>query len=333
MKKYLSIFSFVFLIPSALWARQWDERLLQAPRLVYSGNYAQAETMINDYIQESPSDPNGLFVKAVVVEWKGQLAGRPYGETLQNTFDLYKQGNELAWQNWYYDQDNVDKMVDVGNSFLFLGRKYAEKGDWLKAVLVSKKCQKYLEKAFKRDPTRIEGMLAMGGFHYLADSTTGIASSLKGLFGINGSKTQGMAELHRAASGEHPYRYDTLYLLHVLYTNYEKNYDQALQVLNQLEKQFPENPELKMKRANAYEKQDKLKGANAYLGAAAWCEAKTGRCYKSFLFSAYYHSGRIFKELGQNSKAKEFFAKAIPYDAKLEPGFTADLNSFLATAK
>jgi antitoxin component HigA of HigAB toxin-antitoxin module len=324
-------FLFFFFIPfyfflnlQSIEAKQWDPRLLQASRLAYQGNYQQAESLIDTYIQEDSEDPNGLFIKATVLEWKATLTAQPEKPAQQKILEIYKEANQLAFQNWNHDPENVDFLIDLGNSYLFLGRKYAETGSLFKAVLTAKKCQRHLEKALKLDPTRVDGLLALGAFHYLADNTPKELAVFKAILGIKGSKTEGLAELQKALTGDHPFTIDTQFVLLFIYMDYEKNYDQALKILGELEKQFPENPEMKLKRARIYEKQDKLKGANGFLSLAQWCEQKQERCHQNYLFQAYYNAGRLFKDLEQNSKAKELFAKALNHDAHLYPTLTAE---------
>lgn len=301
----------LFLISPTLMAREWDPRLLQSSQLVYEGNAAQADKLISEYQNDNPLDPNGYFVKGVVMEWKAILEGKNPAGVQREIVKLYERAADNAFQLWNQDQENVDRMIDLGNADIFLARKYADVGENFKAVLTGRKCQKYLEAALKKDPNRTDGLLSLGGFHYLAGSTSPTLAGLKGLLGIKGTTTQGLEELKKSLTGNHPFVNDTYYALMMINMDHEKNYDQAFYYLGELEKKFPNNPELKFKQGVIAEKQDKTKGANAYLDFAKWCEGNAGKCNKTYVFLGYYHAGRLFKDVGDKGKAKEYFARAV----------------------
>ncbi len=309
---------------SSLSARDWDSRLLGASQLAYQGNAGQADAMINEYMTENPLDPNGYFVKGVILEWRTALDGKNPAGVNHEILKLYERAADNAFQVWNQDQENVDKMIDVGNAYIFLARKYADVGENFRAVLTGRKCQKYLEGALKKDSNRTDGLLSLGGFHYLAGSTSSTLAGLKGLLGIKGTKEQGLSELKKALNGNHPFVNDTLYALMFINMDHEKNYDQAFYYLGELEKKFPNNPELKFKHGVISEKQDKTKGANAYLDFAKWCEVNAGKCNKTYLFASYYHAGRLFKDVGDKAKAKENFAKAVINNTNVYPQQAAE---------
>jgi len=230
----------------------------------------------------------------------------------------------MAFQLWNRDQDNVDRLIDLGNSYMFLGRKYSDNGELLKAVLTGKKCQKHLEKALKLDPMRVDGLLSLGGFHYVADNAPKSLASFKALLGISGTKAQGLAELNKSLTQQHPFYYDTQYIFVYLYADLEKNFPEALNALSVMEKEFPENPEFKFRRARIYEKQDPKKGLDEYLKFAQWCEAEKGKCHNVYSFYSYYNAGRVSRDLHDGAKAKLYFAKALQYDPQTDSRLTAE---------
>ncbi len=155
MRQKLFFLSCLILMSPSLWAREWDPRLLESSQLVYQGNAAQADKVIEEYRAEYPLDPNGYFVKGVILEWRAALEGRNPAGVQREIVKLYEKAADNAFQLWNQDQENVDRMIDLGNADIFLARKYADVGENFKAVLTGKKCQKYLEGALKKDPNRI----------------------------------------------------------------------------------------------------------------------------------------------------------------------------------
>jgi tetratricopeptide (TPR) repeat protein len=314
---------------SFVWAKEWDPRLLEASRLAYQNNTAQAEKVIESYIQEHPLDPNGFFIQAVVLDWKALFTDENIRAANQKILAVYKKASDMAFHLWEIDPKNVDRLIDLGNSYLFLGRKQAEMGDWFKAVLTSKKSQKHFEEALERDPSRNDAYMAFGTFHYLADNTPSGAAPFKGLLGIKGTKAQGLAELKKSMTPTHPYYYDAQYVWMFLQMEYEKNYPEALRMEAELEKSFPKNPELRRKRAQIIDRQDKAQGLQEHLAFVQWCESQGGGCTRNYLFLAYFDLGHLSQALGQKEAAREFFGKASELDLKLDPSLSAKTLYFL----
>jgi len=188
----------------------------------------------------------------------------------------------------------------------------------MRAVLTAKKGPKHLQKAIAKDPNRLDALLALGVYHYVADTTPKSLAPFKALLGIKGNRTQGLKELQKATTAPHPFQYDAIVALFYINYEYEKNYPKALDYVNQLEKKFPENPKWQTLKAEIFEKQDKVKGMRGYMDVIAWCQAKPNRCSPKFLFAGYFQGGRIAMELGQKKGAKELLAKALAVAPKTE---------------
>lgn len=313
MKKPLFLILFLSLTwnPQPSIAQNWDPQLLEVPRLAYEGSYKKAGVLAEQYIQAHPNDPKGYMVRAMVYDWERILTAKPSKPIKKKTVEFHKKANQLAFQRWHKNKNNVDALIDLGNSYIFLGRAYTDLGSTLRAVLTAKKGPKHLEKALEKDPNRVDGLLALGVFHYVADSTSKSLSALRGLLGIKGSKSEGLSELQKASSHTHPFQNDAIAALFYIHDEYEKNYPRALDYLIQLESQFPENPKWQTLRAEVYAKQDKAKGLKGYLDVLDWCRAKENRCIDKFYFVGYYHAGRLAKELGQDGQSKEYLSQAL----------------------
>lgn len=314
----LSLFVLRFIIlgcclvlSTTLYAKEWDPRLLQASEQAYQGNYPSAHELVLSYIEEYPQDPNGYMVQGMVFDWERNLTSKPRKEFFYKTIAAHKKAYKLAFQAWHKNPDSVDALINLGNSYLFLGRVYIDLGSNLKAVLTAKKAPKHLEKAQKLAPDRVEGLVALGVFHYVAGNTPGFLSAFKGLLGIKGDKEQGLKEVKLALTKEHPYKNDGLVALYHINQEYEKNYPLALVYLDQLEAQFPENPKWQTLRAETIEKQDKDMGMLQYLSVPIWCENHADHCDIKFPFLGYFNAGRLAWETGKNKMAREYLIKAI----------------------
>ena len=299
--------------------KAWDTRLLQASDAAYAGHYQQARQLAQAYSQEHPEDPNGYFLTAMSYDWERNLTSQPAQALMAKAVDFYKQGSQLAFLSWDKDQENVDRLIDAGNGFIFLGRALSNAGSNLRGVLTAKKGPKYLEAALQKSPQRWDGMVTLGLFDYVADATPGYLSALKAFFGIKGNKAQGLAELEKSAAQKHLFQNDALVTLYYLNIEYEKNYAKALEYLERLESKFPENPRWQLAKAEVISNQDKARGVEAYLQAVQWCEKRQGLCDKKFPFQALFNAGRLSKELGQVDKARDYLTRAMAFAPATDP--------------
>lgn len=315
-KKIIFFFTLFFSCP--LLAKEWNSNLLEASKLAYGGETTAALQLINNYISQNPDDPNGLFVKANVLDWKTTLNWEDKNQQ-KEILELYKKANSFAFHQWNKDQENVDKLINLGNSYLFLGRKYSDLNKGLDAVLTAKKCQKYLEKAIEKDASRSDALLALGGFHYLSDQIPPWLKSFRFVLGIKGDKNLGLSELKKSSSVKHPFYYDALYALMSIYMDFEKQYDIAIQYLEGLEKEFPNNPEFKFIQGRLKERIGKKEGLEAFYNLGSWCQKNSKHCHTEYSFLGFYHSGRLANDLSEKDKAQSLWAKALEFDSQFHP--------------
>jgi len=287
--------------------------LIQAVQLAYSGNYKKAGTLAEIYIQNNPGDPNGYMVRGMVFDWERILSSKPGIPLKEKTAEYHKKANQIAFQIWHRNQDDVDALIDLGNSYIFLGRAYSDLGKGLKAVLTAKHGPKHLKKALGKNPNRTDALTALGFYNYIADSTPKHLAAFKSLLGIKGSRSEGFKQLQRAATVPHPFQYDALVALYYICDKFEEDYPQALNYIQKLKEIFPENPKWQFLVAEFLENQDTVKGIKGYADFIVWCKAGKERCSDKFYFLAYFRSGRIAKQLGQSEGAKDLLNKALTF--------------------
>lgn len=312
MKKIVYIITFL-LIPNFLFAKDWDPRLYQFKEKLYQMNTEEAHTLIATMLQENPHDPILLLNLAFYKDWQATFQGTAFSSH-SKVIEDYKNANTIALAAWEKDPNHPDHLIALGLTSLFLGMKYYDLGQWGKAVLTAKKCQKHLIKALHLDPSRKEAYLALGMFHYLAGNTPKVFVPFKKILGIKGNKSQGLTELKELASTHNPFSLDAEYALSITYLNFEHNALEASQRFLALTKKFPLNPEIYLHWSEAEEKKSKQDGVKAYLFFAEQCSKRV--CPKNYLFLINYHLGRLNKDLENWEDAQKYFAQSIQYDQK-----------------
>lgn len=314
-----------------LWARSWDGRLQQISELAYQAQLDEAADLAETYLKENPTDPNAYFMRAMVYDWERNLSDADPEALKEKSYELYKKGNQIAFFKWEKDPKDPDELIDLGNSYIMLGRILSDRGKWFRAIMTAKKGPKHLEKALRIDPSRKDGLMTLGIFNYVADNTPPGAAPFKKLFGIKGSESEGLKQLKRALSGKHPFINDALVALYYVHFNFDKNYPKALNYIKQLAENFPQNPQWVLARAEIVEKQDKAKGEAAYVKVVEWCQDQPAvPCPKKFIYDSWFRAARLAKEQNKNQEAKSHLKKAIAAGLIARPNQHAEALQWLA---
>jgi tetratricopeptide (TPR) repeat protein len=135
-------------------------------------------------------------------------------------------------------------------AWFYLGGAYGARVQWrvlrgqnLSAARDGKRIKDALEHALELDPNLQDAYFGIGLYHYYADVAPAAAKLLRILLLLpGGDRVQGLKEMIRARDNGQLLRAEADYQLHLLYLWYEKNPDRALQLLRQLQNQYPHNP-------------------------------------------------------------------------------------------
>jgi tetratricopeptide (TPR) repeat protein len=113
-------------------------------------------------------------------------------------------------------------------------------GRLLAGFRAARACFDEHERALELDPNRHDAALVVGMYRYIVSTLSLPMRVLAYVAGFGGGKEEGIRLLRQAAAGKGEARTDALFAL-VLIHNREKNFDQALEVLRQLQALYPGN--------------------------------------------------------------------------------------------
>ena len=135
-------------------------------------------------------------------------------------------------------------------AWFFLGGAYGARAQWrvlrverLAAARDGKKIKESLERALALEPRLEDANVGLGLYEYYADVAPAAAKFLRWLLLLpGGDKERGLARMLRARDRGQLMRSEADYQLHVIYLWYEKAFDKALALLNDLARRYPGNP-------------------------------------------------------------------------------------------
>lgn len=302
-KRYWTSWYFLLLflsmpIPAFADAPPPPSELSAAMEAIYQGHFREAYAQVDKYIAANPRDPNGYMVRGNAREWEQKLRNL-HGSLDDEIIDDFQKANQLAFQAYDRNPDNVDNIINLGNSYMRLGKKWADVGKFLRAALISKKCYYHIKDALKVDPKRWDAYMSFGAFNYFVANLPSGVKPFASIIGLKGNRQEGIRDIKLAAENPNLYQPDAQYLLKYVYRK-EADLQNVAQILQQLHKKYPDNAEISYDIAVSYRERHQDAQALSYLKSfAAACtvaEQKNQTCHNRYRFVAYQMMGNIYKE-------------------------------------
>lgn len=285
------------------------EELQLGLEAAYHAQFDQAYPMLERYITAHPQDPNAYIVRGTVREWEQKLKN---WKDENQIIDDFERANQLAFQAYDRDPKNTDYLVNLGHSYLRLGKKWADEGKYWRAALISKKCRKHLEEAIHQDKERWDAYMPLGAFRYIAANLPSGAKPFASLLGITGNRAQGIEEVTLAATHDHLYQQDAIYLLKYIQRK-EGNHAKARQLLEDLHGRYPENAEIAYDLAVAYRDTGQYQKTVDYLSDFI----KT--CHDRYCYLAYALMGQVLALDHRVSDATGAYEQAVGLTQRAKP--------------
>jgi len=223
-------------------------------RLLYSGDTDAATERFRQLQAQEPSEPLGYLLEAEARWW------RIYCESLE-----FKWGLTDAWHRDKQAGDEAylalaDKAIELARARLGQADSaemhlYAGLGYALEARLYSLRDSKRAEarsgvrareqflRALEMDPSLADADTGLGLYNYYVDTLSGLTKVLRFFMGIpGGNRKEGMRQLEHAAREAPITSVEARFYLAKNLRNLDRQYEQALGVMQPLAEEYPSNP-------------------------------------------------------------------------------------------
>ncbi len=311
MKKFFYVFVSLFFLMHAQNSWAIDPVLKKASDFTYNAHFSEAEALLNDYIAANPLDPWGYILRGTNTDWKQKIQNL-HGKLDNQVLDDYKIANDHAFQQWDRDQDNIDKKITLGNSYLYVSKKWLDMGRKTRAGLILKKCQRHMDEAIKQDPNRFDAYLAVGLFNFYAANLPSGLQFFASLLGISGNETKGLNMMNKAATEPNVLQNDALFMLSYAYGHTKQNYPLSQNYLRQLIMRYPDNSYFMMVRGENSFKMGAYEQTRKDMGTLLnFCNAKPDSCAPAQIFLANFDSAASYIQQNNILAAVPFVEKAV----------------------
>ena len=209
---------------------------------VYNLEFEKASADFDRLVTMAPDHPAGHFFHAMVLWWKivididNDRYDREFYDSLDTVIDLC----DAILKK---DENNVDAIFFKGGAIGFKGRLAFHRDDYLTAANAGRKALPLVRRAQDLAPDNKDVLLGSGMYNFYADVIPQEYPFLKPLllFIPPGDKKKGLEQLKLAADNGRYASTEASYLLVQVYLYYEKDYAQALRIVNGLHERYPNN--------------------------------------------------------------------------------------------
>lgn len=217
------------------------EGLVRAYDSILEARFDQVDAELRRACPPAPSEACEVLA-ATALWWRIQLD--PDSVALDTEFSNAADRAIASTEAW------VERDEQSAEAWFYMGAAYAVRVQWrvlrdekLAAARDGKRILKALEQSLELDPTLDDAYFGMGMYKYYADVAPAAARFLRALLFLpGGDRKLGLDQMLRARSRGKLLQGEAEYQLHIIYLWYERHTERALEILADLQQQYPGNP-------------------------------------------------------------------------------------------
>lgn len=210
---------------------------------VYNLDFDNSRKEFQRLVTMKPDHPAGHFFLAMVEWWRilMDIDNTAHDGGFYSMLDKVIRVCDRRLDN---DENDITALFFKGGSIGFRGRLRAHRDEWLKAANDGRLALPIVKRAYALEPNNYDVLLGIGIYHYYAEVIPEQYPFVKPVMILfpKGDKAKGIEQLHVAAEKAKYADIEASYFLVQLYHNYEKQYNLALPLAQQLHRRFPNNP-------------------------------------------------------------------------------------------
>ena len=241
----------VTVAPMAVDTKEWlllnkdiQTELDGAVHNLYNFKFDKAEKQFRSLRRRYPQHPMAYFLLGLSTWWK-IMPSNTHNEQYDKTFFAYMDTAIVKAQRLYdADEHNYEASFFLSAAYGFDARLHAERRDWRKATVSSKRSLTYLQKSREANGLSPEFAFGEGLFNYyavwIAEEYPFLRPVL--LFFPKGDRQKGLAQLSSVArNGFYTGTEARFFQMRILASERENKVEEALQTSRGLMQEFPDN--------------------------------------------------------------------------------------------
>lgn len=325
MKKYITFIILLFII--SLLTAQEEEYLLtdmkiqiectEAVDSLYNFNFEVAEKQFNWLKQQYPEHPLSYFLLGLSEWWKMQPNSRI--EKYDDSFLAYMD-TTIAKAERLYDENpkNLEATFFLAGAHGFRARLISDRGNYMRATVDAKRALKYLNENKEELGDEFDPEFQFGHalYNYYREWIPDNKKFLKPIvmFFPGGDKEKGLEQLAKVAKEAFYTRVEASNYLMTIYGAYENKEEEAFEIAEYLNHQFPNNAYFHRNYAKyAYLSGKYIPAEEASRSILERIEAQKSGYEEESGRVASYFIGNIYRRKKDTATAKEYLKKCIAF--------------------
>jgi tetratricopeptide (TPR) repeat protein len=209
---------------------------------LYNMEFGEAEAIFDRLAARHPEHPVAPFLQALVPWWQilMDLSDTQHDDAF---FDAMDEVVDRADRVLRRDRDNLDAKFFKGAALGFRGRLQSNRRRWLKAALDGKRAMDYVLDVADDAEGNADFVFGRGIYDYYAAAVPERYPWSKPFVAMfpSGSKSRGLAAMHRTFREGSYLQAESAYFLLQIYYLYERDYAKSQQFITWLRESYPDN--------------------------------------------------------------------------------------------
>lgn len=205
----------------------------------YRTRWDTAEACFERLHRMNPSDPRGLFFSSMIPFWNYYFVEREPG-VADHFLEQSEKAILIAEERLEAGEEDLYLVSLLSGLYGYQSLVASEEGRIRRALQRGRTGYRYTQQILAMEDDRAELEIGRGIFHYMVGSIPGSLRWLVSLFGLNGSREEGLEHLERAAGSNSHVRFDAMMVLSRIYVK-EEEYELALDYAGKLVQERDEN--------------------------------------------------------------------------------------------
>ena len=207
---------------------------------IFSGEWQQAKTLIEEEIAKNPEHPKYYFMKAYMYYLSRYFADT--GMTRDSTIDVVHYYSNKAIQTGEQLEQTTEVKFYIGCAYGYLARAHGMRQEWWSTYWAAGDCENYLEEVIEEDPDFYDAYFELGIINYYPSvAVTGFTSFLAWMGGMSGDKELGLDYLKKVADNGELFKAEAIIALGLIYNNFENDLQTSSKYYTKLLSIHPEN--------------------------------------------------------------------------------------------
>ena len=207
---------------------------------IFSGEWHQAKTLIEEEIAKNPEHPKYYFMKAYMYYLSRYFADT--GMTRDSTIDVVHYYSNKAIQTGEQLEQTTEVKFYIGCAYGYLARAHGMRQEWWSTYWAAGDCENYLEEVIEENPDFHDAYFELGVINYYPSvAVTGFTSFLAWMGGMSGDKQLGLDYLRKVADKGELFKAEAIIALGLIYNNFENDLQSSSKYYTKLLSIHPEN--------------------------------------------------------------------------------------------